>query len=142
MPGRADRGPLGLPLLAVSLVGLLAAGYLVAVRLAGEAPVCGPVRGCDTVSSSSYATVLGVPVAVLGLGLSIVLVACAVTWWRRRDRRALLLAYGLLLLATLVVAYLTYLELFVIHAICAWCVSYAITIVLSLAVAGLALRRG
>jgi uncharacterized membrane protein len=32
--------------------------------------------------------------------------------------------------------------LFVIHAICAWCVSYAITIVLALATAGLALRRG
>lgn len=142
MSGRGDRGPLGLPLLAVTLVGLLASGYLVAVRLAGEAPVCGPVKGCDTVSSSTYATVLGIPVAVLGFGLSIVLVACAVTWWRRRDRRALLLAYGLLLLATLVVAYLTFIELFVIHAICAWCVLYAITIVLSLAVAGLALRRG
>lgn len=142
MSGRGDRGPLGLPLLAVTLVGLLASGYLVAVRLAGEAPVCGPVEGCDTVSSSAYATVLGIPVAVLGFGLSIVLVACAVTWWRRRDRWALLLAYGLLLLATLVVAYLTFIELFVIHAICAWCVLYAITIVLSLAVAGLALRRG
>lgn len=142
MSGPADRGPLGLPLLAVTLVGLLASGYLVAVRLAGDAPVCGPVSGCDTVSSSPYATVLGIPVAALGFGLSIVLVTCAVTWWRRRDRRALLLAYGLLLPATLVVAYLTYLELFVIHAICAWCVSYAITIVLSLSIAGLALRRG
>ncbi len=142
MSGRADRGPLGLPFLAATLAGLLVSGYLVVVRLAGEAPVCGPVRGCDAVSGSTYATVLGIPVAMFGFGLSIVLVACAVTWWRRRDRRALLLAYGLLLLATLVVAYLTYLELFVILAICAWCVSYAISILLSLAVAGLALRRG
>jgi uncharacterized membrane protein len=140
--GPADRGPLGLPFLAATLAGLLASGYLVVVRLTGEAPVCGPVKGCETVTTSAYSTVLGIPVAVFGLGLSIVLVACAVTWWRRRDRRALLLAYGLLLLATLAVAYLTYLELFVIRAICAWCVSYAITIVVSLAIAGLALRRG
>ncbi len=70
------------------------------------------------------------------------LVACAALWWRRADRRPLLLAYGLLLLATLVVAYLTYLELFVIHAVCAWCASYAIATVSALVLAGLALRRG
>jgi uncharacterized membrane protein len=117
-------------------------GYLVATRWIGETPVCGPVKGCDTVTTSEYSVVAGVPVAVVGLGLSLVLVVCAAWWWRRADRRGLLLAYGLLLLATLAVGYLTYLELFVIHAICVWCVSYALTVVLSLAVSGLALRRG
>ena len=48
----------------------------------------------------------------------------------------------LLLLATLFVAYLTYLELSVIQAICPWCVAYAVTIVVALVTAGLALRRG
>ena len=85
--------------------------------------------------------VLGIPVAVWGVAFSLAVVGCALAWWRRADRRVLLLAYGLLLLGTLAVAYLTYLELFVIHAICLWCVSYAITVVASLAVAGLALRR-
>ena len=61
-------------------------------------------------------------------------------WWLRRERRALLVAYGLLLLATLGVAYLTFLELFVIEAICLWCVGYAVTVVVSLVIAGLALR--
>jgi uncharacterized membrane protein len=51
-------------------------------------------------------------------------------------------AYGLLLLGTLAVAYFTYLELFVIEAICLWCVSYAVAVVVSLGVAGLALLRG
>ncbi len=138
----APRGPLGLPLLIVTLVGLAVSGYLVAVRLLGEAPTCGPVRGCETVTTSEYSTIAGVPVAVLGLLLSVCLVACAAWWWRRADRRVLLLAYGLLLLATLAVAYLTYLELFVIHAICVWCVSYAITVLVSLGVTGLALRSG
>lgn len=118
-------------------------GYLVVVRAIGETPVCGPVRGCETVTTSEYSTVLGfIPVAVLGFGLSVVLVACAFLWWRRADRRPLLVAYGLLLLATLVVAYLSFLEVFVIHAVCAWCVSYAIATVTSLVLAGLALRRG
>ncbi len=85
--------------------------------------------------------VLGVPVAVWGIAFGSVLVGCALAWWRRADRRALLVAYGLLLLGTLAVAYLTYLELFVIHATCAWCLAHAVTVVLSLGVAGLALRR-
>ena len=124
----------------MTLVGLGVSSYLVAVRLLGEAPSCGPVRGCETVTTSEYSTIAGVPVAVLGLLLSVCLVGSAAWWWRRADRRVLLLAYGLLLLATLAVAYLTYLELFVIHAICAWCVTYAITVLVSLGVTGLALR--
>ena len=103
--------------------------------------MCGPSGGCETVAASTYSTVLGVPVAAYGLGLSLVLVACAVAWWRRADRRPLLAAYGLLLLAVLVVAYLTYLELFVIRSICPWCVSYAVTIVVAWVLAGLALTR-
>ena len=85
--------------------------------------------------------VFGVPVAVLGVLFSLAVLACAIAWWRRADRRALLLAYLLLLVGTLAVAYLTYLELFVIHAICLWCVSYAVAVVGALGVAGLAFRR-
>jgi uncharacterized membrane protein len=135
------RGALGLPLLVVVMVGLVAAGYLLVVHLQGGTPVCGPVGGCETVAASEYSSVLGIPVAALGVALSLVLAVCSAVWWRLADRRALLLAYGLLLLGTLAVAYLTYLELFVIHAICAWCVSYAVTIVVSLVISGLALRR-
>ena len=113
----------------LAAAGLAVAAYLTAVRLLGEAPACGPVRGCDTVAASEYATVVGVPVAVLGLGFSIVLTVLAVAWWRRGDRRALHASYALGLLGVAMVAYLTYLELFVIEAICVWCVTYAGTVV-------------
>jgi uncharacterized membrane protein len=139
---RVRRGPLGLPLLALALAGAGIAGYLGLTRLIGEPAVCGPSLGCETVAQSPYSQVLGfLPVAYLGFGFSLVLSALAATWWWRSDRRALLAAYGLLLLGTLCAAYLTYLELFVIEAICPWCVSYAVTIVVALATAGLALRR-
>jgi uncharacterized membrane protein len=129
------------PLVAVTAAGLGIAGYLAAVRFLGESAVCGPSKGCETVAASEYSVVLGIPVAVWGVAFSLLVIGCGLVWWRRADRRALLLGYGLLLLGTLAVAYLTYLELFVIHAICAWCASYAITVVASLVVAGLALRR-
>jgi uncharacterized membrane protein len=135
------RGTLGLPLLLLALASMAVAGYLLGVRMLGAAPACGPVAGCDTVAESSYAIVFGIPVAAWGLGYSAIVALAAFAWWRTADSRALMGAYGLALLGTLGVAYLTYLELFVIHAICIWCVAYAVFVVGTLAVAGLAVRR-
>jgi len=127
-------------MLILALGGLAVAGYLLAVRLLGEAPACGPVKGCDTVAASEYSTILGVPVALFGVGFSLVLAAATVVWWRLGDRRALYAAYGLGLLGVVAAAYLTYLELFVIEAICVWCVTYAVTIVAGWVLAILAVR--
>ena len=117
------------------------AGYLSVTRALGEPAVCGPSLGCETVATSEYSAILGIPVAFLGLAYSLLVVALAAAWWLRADRRVLLAAYGSLLLATLFAAWLPYLELFVIEAICPWCVAYAITVVLGLVVAGLAMVR-
>ena len=70
-----------------------------------------------------------IPVALFGVVFSAILFAACLAWWWRADRRALYVAYGLGLAGVIAVAYLTYLELFVIDAICVYCVTYAITIV-------------
>lgn len=136
---RATR--LGLAIVAVAAVGIAIAGYLLAVRLAGGAPACGVGGGCDTVQTSEYATFLGLPVAAWGLGYSTVVLVAGLAWWRRADRRGLFVAYGLGICGSLFVAYLTYLELFVIEAICTWCVAFGTTVVLGLVLAAVALRR-
>ena len=136
-----SRARSGLLATALAVVGLLIAGYLAWTRLTGGLPVCGPLHGCETVALSSYSEIAGIPVAILGVGFSLVLVVLAVAWWRREDRRALLGLYGLGLLGLLFVAYLTYLELFVIGAVCVWCASYAVTIVAGWVIAALSLRR-
>ena len=124
----------------LALGGIAIAAYLLTVRVLGGAPICGPVHGCDTVAASEYATVLGLPVALFGVGFSIALATATLAWWRLGDRRALYAAYGLGLLGIVAVAYLTYLEVFVIEAICVWCVSYALTIVAGWILAVLAVR--
>jgi uncharacterized membrane protein len=124
----------------VALLGLAIAGYLAWTRLAGGLPVCGPLHGCETVATSPYSEILGVPVAYLGVAFSIVLTILAAAWWRGRDRRALLGLYGLGLIGVLFVAYLTYLELFVIGAVCVWCAAYGVTIVTGWLIAALGLR--
>ena len=130
----------GAAMTVLGCAGLAIAGYLLMVRLLGEAPACGPVRGCDTVAASEFATMFGLPVALFGVGFSFVLAGACLTWWRRGERRALYAAYGLGLSGISAVAYLTYLELFVIEAICVWCVSYGVTVVSGWVLAVLAVR--
>jgi len=137
----ARRDPLALLLVVLPLIGLAISAYLLAVRLAGGVPVCTPDGGCEVVQTSKYAEMFGLPVALYGLGFSAVVLGAGLRWLVAGDRRALLLAYGLGIPGTLAIAYLTYLELFVIKAICAWCVVYGTTVVAGLIVAALALRR-
>jgi uncharacterized membrane protein len=125
----------------LALAAVAISGYLTAVKLAGELPACGPLRGCETVATSPYSEILGIPVAVFGVMLSLAIAALQLAWWWTGDRRALLGAYGLGLAGVVVVGYLTALELFVIHAVCAWCAAYAGVVVAGWLVAALAVRR-
>ena len=124
----------------LAVVGLVAAAYLAATKLLGEVPACGPIHGCEDVAASSYSELFGIPVALVGVAFSVVLIGLSVAWWRTADRRALVGAYGLGLLGCFVVAGLTYLELFVIHAICVYCVTYAVTVVIGFVIAAATMR--
>ena len=115
---------------------------LLAARLLGEAPACGPVVGCETVAASEYSTVVGLPVALYGVGFSLVLVVACLAWWRRAIPAALYVAYALGLAGVIAVAYLTYLELFVIEAICVWCATFGLTVVAGWIVAAAVAMRG
>jgi uncharacterized membrane protein len=113
----------------LDLVGLGIASYLSSVELRGEVPNCGPLHGCEQVALSQYSRIGGVPVAVFGVGLSLVLFCLAIAWWRTNDGRLLAAHYGLSLLGVVFELYFTYLELFVIGAVCVWCASYGISLV-------------
>jgi uncharacterized membrane protein len=114
------------------LAGVGIAGYLTYVHYAGLHPICGISHGCETVQTSSYAGLLGIPVALLGL-ISYVLILLSL---RMRGERALLGGYVLTLIGFAFSVYLTYREVFTIHAICSWCVSSAIVFTLLAIVGG------
>ncbi|MCL4303719.1 MAG: hypothetical protein KJ077_48990 [Anaerolineae bacterium] len=130
---RLDGHPLNtiqtwlIPLLA--LAGLGVSIYLAFVEINQVEAICGPVGECNIVQASPYARILGVPIAVLGI-LNYLLV---VTLWLGRRYLpgvwATLPALGLLglsLVGVLFSIYLTWLEIFVIRAVCLWCLSSAI----------------
>lgn len=120
---------------ALSAIGIAVAGYLTYVHYAGLHPVCGISHGCDTVQTSRYADLAGIPVAVLGLLAYVAILASAF----RRGEQAALAGFGLSLAAFAFSAYLTYREVFTIHAICSWCVSSAVVFTLLAAVSSLRL---
>ena len=114
----------------LATIGLGTAGYLTYVHYAGLQPACGISHGCETVQTSQYAYLAGIPVALLGLIMYIGVLASACS----RSERALLIGFGLSLVACAFSAYLTYREVGTIHAICSWCVSSAVVFTLLAAV--------
>jgi uncharacterized membrane protein len=119
----------GLILAVLDVIGLAIASYLSIVELQGQVPVCGPLHGCETVAQSEYSRIAGVPVAVFGVGLSMILLTLALAWWRTNLYVLLLAHYGLSLAGVLFEVYFLYLQVFVIGAVCVWCTSYGLSLI-------------
>lgn len=114
----------------VALAGIAVAGYLSWAHYADSAVVCIAGGGCETVQDSDYAAIAGVPVAVLGLIAYSVILALIV--WDAPIAR--LSAATIALMGLLFGAYLLALQLFVIDAICVWCLANDVLIAPALAV--------
>jgi uncharacterized membrane protein len=125
-------------ILVLGLAGLAVAGYLTYVHYAELEPLCGLGGDCERVQTSQYATVAGIPVAVLGLsGYALILASLLVPGDLGRLAGATLALVGFGFSA-----YLTYREIFTIEAICSWCVASAVLMTGLAAVACLRVVRG
>jgi uncharacterized membrane protein len=127
----------------LALIGVFIALYLALHRIGVIGSLQCGTGGCETVQSSAYAVFLGVPVAFYGVagyvGLLVVsLVGLQPAFLGRRGPTLLLAVMAAVGLAFTL--YLTYVELFVIHAICRWCVASAVVIALITGVAVMGLR--
>jgi len=123
-----------IPVLAV--IGLGVAAYLAFVETTASEAVCGPVGNCNAVQDSSYAKLFGVlHVGVLGMIGYLVLLAL---WlWQRlgpesSTRKTAWMLPALSLFGVLFSSYLTFLEPFVIGAVCMWCITSAVIMMLLL----------
>jgi uncharacterized membrane protein len=122
---------------ALAVAGLLISAYLTWTHIVGVAPVCiSGSGGCETVQSSRYATILGIPVATLGVVAYLGLLFSAVL----RGEAGVYLGFLIALVGAFFSAYLTYLEVFVIRALCQWCLASAAVMVGALVCAALRVR--
>jgi uncharacterized membrane protein len=128
-----SRRALRLALIVLTTVGLGVASYLTYVHYSGTPPVCTAGGSCLKVQTSVYSKLAGVPVALMGLIGYIAILGSLLAPETERSRFATL---ALTIAGFGFSAYLTYRELFSIHAVCEWCASSAVimTILMLLAV--------
>ena len=127
-----------------ALAGLFVSAYLWLYKLGAIGTLSCGTGGCETVQLSPQSRFLGIEVAAIGAaGYAVLLVLTLASLqprWSGNVRLVQLIAFlaGGAVLFTL---YLKYLELFVIHAICRWCVASAVLIVVFFTLIVLELRR-
>jgi uncharacterized membrane protein len=116
----------------VSLIGLVDAIYLTVEHVTGQSVRCTIVAGCSEVLSSRYAVMGGVPLAAIGAAAYFSVFSLA-TLAAFGYRVAGTLLTALVLLMFLFSLWLIYLQAFVIHAFCQFCLlSAAVTIALTI----------
>ena len=111
----------------LALAGAAIAGYLTWAHYAHETVAC-PIGGggCETVQESRYAELAGIPVALLGLALYVVVLGLLA--WDGPQAPSIVAALTLAGLAFAL--YLLVVQVAVIDAICAWCVANDVVIAL------------
>lgn len=126
----------------LAVVGICIALYLTLYKIGVIGVLSCSVGSCETVNSSKWSVLLGLPIAAWGLGAYVALLLLAMIGSGEEREESVPIARMILALAAwsvLFSAWLTYLELFVIHAICIWCLSSAAlwVVILALGVADL-----
>jgi uncharacterized membrane protein len=129
----------------LSLGGIAVSSYLAYGNIGDESLFCELGHGCDAVQASQYSVVIGVPIAVWGLLLYLVMLLAAAAGLSRSKSGELpsLGLFGASLAGTVYSGYLAWLELYRIDAVCMWCTISAliVTAILVTSALNLALER-
>lgn len=128
----------------MAMAGVAIATYLTLYKTGAIGELACSVGSCETVNTSRWSVLFGFPVAAWGLGFYVLVLAVTLLGVQERWSESLgvsRLLVGLTSWGVLFSGWLTYLELFVIHAICIWCVTSAVLVVLMCAVSVLEFRE-
>lgn len=138
------KGKLRLSSMVLAGLGLFDSLYLTGVKLSNTYALCGPIGNCETVNTSDYSQVFGIPIAIIGaaayfLILILLLIENRNDYWTDFSP---MLVFGISLAGVLYSAYLTFLEIAVIKAICPYCILSFILIILIFILSLVRLIRG
>jgi len=128
----------------LALAGIFVALYLLLYKIGVVGNLSCSIGSCETVNTSKWAVFIGAPVAAWGVGFYVVQVALALVSLEGRYADSVGMSKLLALVSGsgfVFSAWLTYLELFVIKAICQWCVISAIIVTTVFVIAMLDLRE-
>ncbi len=116
----------------LTVVGLALSAYMAYIEMTANPAVCGVIGDCNAVQQSEYAFIMGIPVGVLGLlgytlmlGISLIIIVAPQAF----RYRFVVMLQTVVVLAGLFTIYLTFLEPFVIGAVCAWCLLSSLVVI-------------
>lgn len=113
-------------LFAIAALGFADAGYLTVEHYTNSIPPCA-IGGCEIVLTSSYSTVVGIPVALIGSVFYLLFLILLMIYLDTKNEKYLRFALLLTIPAFLATLYFFFLQAFVIHAFCVYCIGSAIT---------------
>jgi uncharacterized membrane protein len=118
--------------LVLAFIGMLDSVYLLIYKISKNNAMCLGNGDCSTVNASRYSEIYGIPVSLLGILADLAITALLFLELRKIISRenSTLLVFGLSLVGVIFSAYLTYVEFYVIHAVCPFCIISAIVIAL------------
>lgn len=113
----------------LALGGVFLSAYLAMYKLGMIGTLACSIGSCETVQTSRWANFLGIPVAAWGVAFYLTVFVLAFLWSETAFADSRVVGWAMVALTgwgVLFSGWLTYLELYVIHAICTWCVVSAV----------------
>ncbi|MFH1284940.1 MAG: vitamin K epoxide reductase family protein [Candidatus Peregrinibacteria bacterium] len=110
-----------------AFAGLLDATYLTVAQISGSELNCTIFEGCNEVARSKYSEIFGIPVALFGALFYLTMLILSLLYYDTRSRAVLSIIPPIAAAGFLFTLYLVYLQLFVIHAVCIYCMFSALT---------------
>ncbi len=127
----------------IAFLGMLDSIYLLIYKYSSNDKMCLGNGDCATVNYSPYSELYGIPVSLLGIlaYLAILAVLVLEPHWKLAAEQGRLAVFGMGLVGVLFSAYLTYIEAYVLHAYCPFCVVSAVLITLLFIIAIIRLNK-
>jgi uncharacterized membrane protein len=113
--------------LVVASIGFLDATYLTVEHYRGGVPPCTILSGCEVVLTSAYNQVINIPVALLGSIFYLAMLVASISYIDSRNIKLLRLGSHGTIAGMFATLYFVYLQFFVIHHVCIYCMTSAVT---------------
>ena len=110
-------------MIALATTGFFVAFFLTAEHYLGEVPPCSFLSGCEEVTTSKYAQVLGVPISLFGAGYFLAVAALLLAYFQGYGKKLFQAAGALVSAGAVIAGGLIYLQVGVLGAICIYCVT-------------------
>lgn len=120
-PLRPISNKIAILLFVIALLGFADASYLTIEHYSGVIPPCSVTGGCETVLTSAYSTVFGVPVALGGAIFYLFILVSIFIYFESKNTKLLKWSLLLTILGFIASLWFVYVQAFILHSYCVYC---------------------